>query len=130
MDADERAGAQQIAAGQRLLRSLQFHRFEVHPEWVKLDLRWGYDAYCLPPRPYAAGIPGQCRLIYLPVRWYHWDGPLVRHLEPGVRYRAAYIETDTPRRRELGEIAGDAHGEWRGPTLPYMDDWLLLLQRG
>lgn len=122
-------GAEQIAAGQRLLNSLEFHRFEPHPEWVKIDLRWGHDAYVLPVRPFAAGIPGQCRVIYLPVRWYHWDGPLVQHLEAGVRYRAAYVETNTMRRHELGEVTGDANGTWCGPTLPHMYDWLLVLTR-
>jgi hypothetical protein len=69
------------------------------------------------------------RLIYLPVRYYHWDGPLVRGLEAGARYNAAYLETTTMRRFELGTIDGDARGEWRGPTLPFMQDWLLLLER-
>jgi len=122
-------GAEQIAAGNRLLRSLPFHRFRPHPEWVALDLRWGHDAYPIPVRPFASGIPGECRLIYLPLRWYHWDGPLLRGLEPGVRYAASYIETTAMRRHELGEITGDTEGEWRGPTLPYMHDWLLLLER-
>jgi len=122
-------GAEQIAAGNRLLRSLPFHRFRPHPEWVALDLRWGHDAYPIPVRPFAAGIPGECRLIYLPLRWYHWDGPFVRRLEPGVRYAASYVETTAMRRHELGEITGDTEGEWRGPTLPYMHDWLLLLER-
>ena len=123
------AGAEQIAAGHRLLESLPFHRFEPHPEWVKVDLRWGHEVYLIPVRGFAAGIPGECRLIYVPMRWYHWDGPLVRHLEAGVRYQAAYVETNTLRRHELGEITGDANGEWRAPTLPHLYDWLLLLQR-
>lgn len=122
-------GGEQIAAGHRLLKSLQFHRFESHPEWVTMDLRWGREAYCLPMRAYAAGIPGECRVIYLPVRWYHWDGPLVKHLEKGVRYRAAYVETNTMKRHELGVVEGDASGEWRGPTLPHMYDWLLVMTR-
>ena len=50
---------------------------------------------------------GQCRVIYLPLRWYHWDGPLVCELEPGIHYRASYLEPDTFVRHELGEITGD-----------------------
>jgi hypothetical protein len=121
-------GAEQISRGHRLLVSLDYHRFTVHPEWASIDLRFGHDAYHAPVMAFAAGIPGVVRLIYLPLRWYHWDGPLVRGLEPGVRYKAAYLETDTLRRHELGEISGDANGEWRGPTLPHMFDWLLLLE--
>jgi hypothetical protein len=122
-------GGDQVAAGQQLLTSLHHHRFTPHPEWAQLDLRFNAEAYPIPVRAFAAGIPGECRLIYMPLRWYHWDGPLVRQLEPGVRYKAAYLETDTLRRHELGEVIGDAGGEWRGPTLPFMQDWLLLLQR-
>lgn len=70
-----------------------------------------------------------CRVIYLPVRWYHWDGPLVKHLEKGVKYRAAYVETNTMQRHELGVAEGDANGEWRGPPLPHMFDWLLVMTR-
>ena len=122
-------GGEQIAAGHRLLKSLQFHRFESHPEWVTLDLRWGREAYTLPVRSYAAGIPCECRVIYMPVRWYHWDGPLVKYLEKGTKYRAAYVETNTMKRHELGVVQGDANGEWRGPTLPHMFDWLLVMTR-
>jgi len=122
-------GAEQVAAGHRLLQSLNYHRFQPHPEWAQAELRWGADAYPIPFRTYAAGIPGECRLIYLPIRWYHWDGPLIRHLESGIRYRAAYIEPNNMKRHELGEISGDSEGNWRAPTLPHMYDWLLLLTR-
>jgi hypothetical protein len=122
------AGGEQLAKGNALLKSLGHHKFTAHPEWASLDLRGGHEAYFWPIQAFAAGIPEKVRLIYLPLRWYHWDGPLVHALEPGVRYRAAYLETDTLRRHELGIIAGDEGGEWRGPTLPHMFDWLLLLE--
>ncbi len=122
-------GAQQIAAGHRLLQSLHYHLFEPHPEWVTAGLRWGVDAYPIPFRAYAAGIAGVCRVIYLPVRWYHWEGPRVNKLEPGVRYRAAYVQTDTLQRHELGVVAGDAQGHWQAPTLPHLFDWLLVMTR-
>jgi len=121
-------GAQQIAEGHHLLRSLPLHRFEPHPEWVKLDLRWGRDAYLLDPRPFAAGVPGECRVAYLPLRWYHWDGPVVCDLEPGVVYSATYVDPSTMQSFDLGLATGDAAGQWRGPTLPYMHDWLLVLR--
>jgi hypothetical protein len=128
-EAMEFEGAEQVAAGHKLLVDMQYHRFECHPEWASIGLRWGQEAYPLPVRAFAAGIPGECRLIYLPLRWYHWDGPLISALEPGVRYKAAYIETNTMHRHELGIIEGDGNGEWRGPTLPHMYDWLLQLIR-
>jgi hypothetical protein len=122
-------GARQVAGGHALLAALGYHRFSVHPEWASIRLRFGAEAYALPPRAFAAGIPGEVRVIYLPLRWYHWDGPLLHALEPGLRYRAAYVDTATFARTELGEITGDAKGEWQAPTLPYMHDWVLVLTR-
>ena len=93
---------------------LRLHRFEPHPEWASSICAGGTMRTSCRCAPYAAGIPGECRVIYLPLRWYHWDGPLVCHLEPGVRYRAAYIEPNTMRRHELGEITGDAKASGAG----------------
>jgi hypothetical protein len=120
-------GARQVASAHALLVSLDHHQFEVHPEWASIKLRWGQEAYPLAPRAYAAGIPGKVRVVYLPVRWYHWDGPQVRDLEPGVSYRAAYIASAPARaprdRAGWGHTADppeqSAHGKWqsepRGP---------------
>lgn len=128
-DAMRLPGAAQIAAGHGLLSSLPFHRFRPHPEWVEACLRWGAEVYNPPWRAYAAGIPGECRIIYLPLRWYHWEGPLVRQLEPGLRYRAVYVEPDSLRRHPCGIAAAGPDGCWRAPTLPHLFDWLLLLER-
>jgi hypothetical protein len=127
-DAIHFPGAEQVAKGHALLASLNSETFSVHPEWASIKLRGNHEAYLLPMRAFAAGVPGKLRVIYLPLRWYHWDGPLVQELEPGVRYKAAYIETDSMKRHEIGEITGDVNGEWRGPTLPHMFDWVLLLE--
>lgn len=127
-DAIHFPGGEQIAKAHRLLVSLGHHEFTAHPEWASINIRGNHEAYPLPLRAFAAGIPGKVRVVYMPLRWYTWEGPLVRELEPGVRYKAAYLETDTLRRHELGVITGDARGEWRGPTLPHMFDWVLLLE--
>lgn len=121
-------GGEQIARGHALLRALDHHLFEAHPEWSSIELRFGHEAYNWPIMAFAAGIPGKVRLVYMPLRWYHWEGPLIHKLENGVRYKAAYIETNTLKRHELGVISGNTEGEWRGPTLPHMFDWLLLLE--
>ncbi len=121
-------GAVHVSKAHALLRSLGHHTFSVHPEWASVKLRGNYEAYPIAPRAFAAGIPGKLRVIYFPVRWYHWDGHAVHALEPGVRYKAAYVETDTLKRHELGVITGDANGDWRCPTLPHMFDWVLMLE--
>lgn len=122
-------GAEQVAAGDRLLRSLGCHRFETHPEWASAELRWGQNAYPYPYRTFAAGIPGECRLIFIPLRWYHWTGPTVHQLEPGLSYDAVYIDPATMARYEAGVAVGDHEGNWQAPTVPLMHDMLLLLTR-
>ncbi len=122
-------GARQLAWGKRLLLDLPWHRFEPHPEWIEIGLRWGSDAYQPPFRTYAAGVPGECRVHYIPRRYWHWDGPRLRDLEPGVRYRGTYVDPARGTSTDLGEIAGDAAGCWLGPVFPYLMDWLLVLRR-
>jgi hypothetical protein len=118
-------GIGQIARGVALLHSLPFERFEVHQEWADIPLRWGHDNYRPPIRAYAAGVPGECRLIYLPLRWYHWEGPTIKSIEPGVSYRISYIDPATFDAHD----AGVARGEWTGPVLPYLHDWLVLMRK-
>lgn len=122
-------GARQLGEGKKLLASLPFERFEPHPEWVELGVRWGAELYRPPYRTYAAGIPGECRVIYLPRRYYHWDGPLVKGIEPGVSYRARYINPASFAVYELGHVSPSDDGTWKAPTLPVLHDWLLVMTR-
>jgi hypothetical protein len=121
-------GAEHLARGNALLKELGVEQFETHPEWATSVLRFDPDAYPWPVHAFAAGIPNKVRVIYVPLRFHHWEGPLVHAIEPGVRYKAAYVETDTMRRHELGVISGDGNGAWQAPTLPHMFDWLLVLE--
>jgi hypothetical protein len=121
-------GAVQIGRGKALLESLPFNRLEPHPEWVQTPLRWGQDAYHPPMRTFCAAIPRELRLIYVPRRWYHWEGPIVTHLEPGVRYRVTYYDPSTLDEIDAGIATGDEQGRWQGPITPYMHDWLVVMR--
>jgi hypothetical protein len=65
--------------------------------------------------PYAAGIPGEVRVIYLPYFGYaNPAGPLsVLALEPGSRYRASYWKPSLGVRVDLGIVETDAEGSGR-----------------
>lgn len=55
--------------------------------------------------PYAAGIPGEVRFVYLP--YYGLvppDPPTILRLEPGVRYRAYYWEPSIGIKVDLGAV--------------------------
>ena len=76
--------------------------------------------------PYAAGIPGRVRVIYLPLA----KSVEVSHLEAGVRYAAAFLN---PRTGELGRrisIRSDDSGKWKSPYPPFEGkDSVLVLTR-
>lgn len=113
-------GAAQLGIGRRLLERFPWSRFEPHPEWV--------EEGC-----FAAGIPGEVRIVYMPRRKiYDWSGPTVKHLEPGVTWRAFYADPATGRTFDQGTIeTGDARtsgGEFKA-AVPSPQDWVLVLER-
>ena len=94
---------------------------EPHPEWV--EPRWSEDNYML---PYAGGIPGELRLIYL----MNVTQPVtVRGLEPGARYRACHVDPSSCVEHDLGIAEGDAEGNWMIPQIEVRRDWLVVLER-
>jgi hypothetical protein len=79
--------------------------------------------------PYAAGIPGEVRVIYIPAEasWVAWRGAmLVKGLEEGATYRAFYFDPTNGAEHALGSVAGgDDYGV---PKPPVFQDWVLVLE--
>ena len=73
---------------------------------------------------YAAGIPRQIRMVYLPAMW---NFPKLTQLEPGVSYRAFLFDPSTAKEHSLGTVKGDASGEWQIGTPAIVRDWVLVL---
>jgi hypothetical protein len=113
-------GGRQVGIGAQLLRRYPWHRLEPHPEWV--EPRWTQQNY---DRPYAAGIPGELRIIYAPTMW---DPPAVKLLEKGVSYKATLFDPSTGEPYEVGRVSGDA-GEFKLEHFPVQQDWVLILER-
>jgi hypothetical protein len=102
-------GSTQLGLGKRLLEQYPFARFEPHPEWAE---------GC-----FAAGIPGEVRVIYLPRRGvYNWSGLVVRQLERDVPYHAFYFNPTNAKRYDLGTVvsAGPAAKPFEGHTQPLL----------
>ena len=114
-------GSEQIGLAKELLMRFQWWRFEPHPEWV--EPHWSRDNYVL---PYAAGIPGEVRVIFLPPLW---AAPKLTKLEAGVNYRASFFSPSTGKLIEAGRAAADPSGAWTPPTLPTFADWVILLEK-
>jgi len=125
-DAYRLPGSGQIGLAKRLLERYEWWRFETHHEWIEpcqtRENRVG---------PYAAGIPGQVRVIYSPAAsiWAAWSGKmLVKGLEPGQQYRACFFDPKTGVEHDLGIVSGDAEGNYKVPKPPVFQDYAIVLE--
>ncbi|NLD41956.1 MAG: DUF4038 domain-containing protein, partial [Chloroflexi bacterium] len=116
-------GSTAVGLGAKLLRRYPWWEFEPHQEWV--DPAATGDNYYL---PYAAGIPGQVRVFYLPKGVTPWGKPIhVVGLEPEVTYRAFFFDPQSGAEHALGTVTG--HERWQMPINPVMKDWVLVLEK-
>ena len=113
-------GAAHIAHSKSMLMRYPWWRFEPHPEWV--DPHWDEKNYWM---PFAAGIPGEMRVIFIPTLW---NPPQVKLLEPGP-WRGFLFDPRTGREVSIPEVAPDASGTWQSPVPPVVADWVLVLDR-
>lgn len=130
-DACRLPGSAQAGLARRVLERYPWWRFTPHPEWV--DPHWTAEAY---NAPYAAGIPGEVRVIYLPE--FPWGPVTLKGLEPGHAYRVSLVNPVTGEETAVGTATGDAGGDWplqrrkRGNRLPFSfplcQDWVVVLE--
>ncbi len=114
-------GSKQVGLGKELLMRYAWWRFEPHPEWV--EPHWSNGNYVL---PYAAGIPGEVRVVFIPPAW---DPPKLKSLESGISYAVFYFNPANGRKYELGKAEPDAGGTWQAPLQPTFADWVLVLEK-
>jgi len=117
-------GSAQLGLGKKLLEKYPWSRFEPHREWV--------EGGC-----FAAGIPGEVRIIYMPRRnIYNWSGPTVTNLEPDVDWHVYYFDPATGRTFDQGTIKAVAKAGDKAAApvsfkknVPSPQDWVLVLER-
>ncbi len=117
-------GSAQLGLGKKLLEKYPWSRFEPHAEWVEKG-------------SYAAGIPGEVRIIYLPRRnIYNWSGPVVTQLDPSIDWRVYYFDPATGRTFDQGVIKASAKAGDRNAkpvdfkkNVPSPQDWVLVFER-
>jgi hypothetical protein len=114
-------GSAQLGLGKALLTRYEWWRFEPHPEWA--EPHWSEKDYV---QPYAAGIPGEVRLIYVPASW---NLPKLANLETNLAYQGLLFNPSTGKEIPLGEIKADARGKWQLPVPPIVRDWVIVLRR-
>ncbi|MBN1581829.1 MAG: DUF4038 domain-containing protein [Anaerolineae bacterium] len=121
-------GSRQVGLSKRLLERYEWWRFEPHPEWV--DPHWDESDYF---RAYAAGIPGQLRVVFWPSTF---SSGLIKHIEPGVPYRAFLFNPVNGDELPLDAVVPDENGDWALPignagwrVMPLFQDWVLVMER-
>ena len=113
-------GSEHLGLAKKLLERYSWWKFEPHPEWVEPHrTKENYT------RPYAAGIPSEVRVVYVP---HIWDAIKIVGIESGVSYQAYFFNPSTAKEYRLGEIAPDASGVWEAPFTPTVGDWVLVLE--
>jgi hypothetical protein len=114
-------GSQQLGLAKALLMRFQWWRLEAHPEWV--EPHWTGSDYM---QPYAAGIPGELRIAFLPAPA---SAVKMKQLERDVTWRAFFFNPATGKEHDLGTVKADANGEWKSPDTPVIQDWISVLAR-
>jgi hypothetical protein len=114
-------GSAQLGIGKHILLKHGWPDIEPHQEWIEPSAneknRWG---------PYAAGIPKRLRIIYsYQLVWGR--SQRVKGIEPGVAYRAKFINPSTGVEHDLGAVQPEADGSWLVPQQPELRDWVLIL---
>ena len=124
-DAYRLAGSTQVSLAKKLLERYEWWRFEPHPEWT--DPSGSSENV---EAPFAAGIPGEVRVIYFYAPTQPWFSKTqVCGLEDGLHYRAFFWDPRSGQEFGLGEVSGIKEGKWIIPVQPEMKDWVLVLER-
>ncbi len=86
-DAMRLPGAAQVGLARRLFEQYHWQQFEPHPEWVKYAANADRDPMF---GPYAAGIAGGERIVYVPTH----EAVVNHNLELGKPYAARLVRSD------------------------------------
>ena len=79
-------------------------------------------------RLFAAGVAGECAVVYRPKRGiYDWGGCAVGGLDAAARYAAFWFDPATGRRFPLADVTGSER--FVTPPVPSPQDWVLVLRR-
>ena len=120
-------GSEHIGVCKKMLMRYRWWRFEAHPEWV--DPHWtqkDFGEYCADMLPFAAGIPGEVRVVFIPLMW---NPPQLKDLEAGTIYKAFFFNPRDGMQQTIGDVTGDASGSWQVPITPTIEQWLLILEK-
>lgn len=90
--------------------------------WGEVKPGGGPDKYVI---PYAMGIEGKVRIIYVPKP----GAIVVSQLTPGVRYAVSHFDPATGERTDVPDAVPDEAGKWNvAPPAGTTHDWVLVIE--
>ncbi len=118
-------GSYHVGIGAKLMRRYCWWEFQKHPEWLEK-----HSTQYNPIAPFAAGISGEVRIIFLPIlNNFGWGETTVLGLEQGVTYRAFFYDPLTGEEHDQGTVSGEIDGSWTSGKIHIFQDWVLVLER-
>lgn len=117
-------GSYYVGLGRKILEQYKWQEFEMHPDWIEPaanseNLNHGY----------AAGIPGNIKLIYFPRGVMPWGQKYrVLQLDTATVYTACFIDPMTGDKYPI-EAPITGTNEWTIPAAPILQDWLLEIRK-
>ncbi|MCC7145033.1 MAG: DUF4038 domain-containing protein [Phycisphaeraceae bacterium] len=117
-------GAKQLGLAKKLLGRYPWQKFSPRTDW--------FSPVYTPTEPYlafAAGVPGEVRMLYMSGTGF-WRQPwLAKHLELDVKYRAFFFDPCTGEEIAIG-LVETASDQWAVPAKPpRIHDWVLVLEK-
>ena len=110
-------GSAQMGLGRGLFERYEWWRMRPCPDRVKP--RWSEDNY---RAAYAAEIPGQALICYVPHGW-----PVTVNGLGEQPYTAYYFDPVTGEQVDIAQVAPAVDGVWEAPKPPSRQDWVLVV---
>jgi len=112
-------GSGQLGLAKRLLTRYSWWKLAPQPDLI--DPRWSKENYW---RPFAAQVPGEAILAFLPASY---SGASFRKLKAG-SCRAFFFNPTDGVETEIGTVTPDADGSWKIAEVPIFQDWVVVLE--
>lgn len=116
-------GSEQVAIAKRFFEKFDWWRFKKHPEWIS---KKSFTRIT----PYAAGIPEEIRIVYLPIfANLKYEKLYITGIEKGISYTAKWFDPINDRFIKIGPVYPDENHSWEIPVMSIFQDWVLVLEK-
>jgi hypothetical protein len=118
-------GSKQSGLAKKFLERYNWWEFEMHPEWMENHSN-EENKYIA---PFAAGIPGKVRVMFLPLLGgFVWGHIAVKEFEKNTSYRVFYFDPVSGNELGKGILKSDENGFIFVEKPNLLQDWILVFE--